>query len=92
MAAASAEPLKELRTVDVVVAATETWGIGKEGKLPWHLPTDMAFFRKVTSTAVAGKRNAVIMGRRTWASIPGKFRPLSGRINVVLSRSADVKT
>jgi dihydrofolate reductase/thymidylate synthase len=48
----------------------------------------MAHFKKVTMAAPSGKRNAVIMGRKTWDSIPEKFRPLPGRINVVLTRKA----
>ena len=56
------------------------------GKLPWDLPADMAYFRDVTTrTRAAGAQNAVVMGRKTWASIPAKFRPLKGRLNVVLS-------
>lgn len=53
--------------LQVVVAATKEWGIGKDGKLPWSLPGDMAFFKALTSkTEDAGKMNAVIMGRKTW--------------------------
>ena len=49
----------------------------------------MKYFKELTSrTAEPGKRNAVIMGRKTWESIPAKFRPLPGRINVVLTRGA----
>lgn len=56
--------------------------------MPWKLPGDMAYFRELTSrTADPGKQNAVVMGRKTWESIPPKFRPLAGRLNVVLSRS-----
>lgn len=74
--------------VVVVAAAAGSLGIGKNGALPWHLAGDMAYFKKVTSTpATPGKINAVIMGRKTWQSIPGRFRPLAGRRNIVLSRN-----
>lgn len=71
----------------IVVAADEANGIGIDGRLPWHLPGDMAFFKRVTSAAPPGLKNAVIMGRKTYDSIPRQFRPLKGRINIVLSRS-----
>jgi dihydrofolate reductase len=55
--------------------------------MPWRLSKDMQYFKNVTSTAPEGKRNAVIMGRKTWESIPVKFRPLTDRINVVITRN-----
>jgi dihydrofolate reductase len=70
----------------LVVAADETGGIGKAGKLPWKLPAEMAFFKRLTTEASAGRQNAVIMGRKTYESIPPKFRPLRNRLNIVLSR------
>nr|AIA17499.1 Dihydrofolate reductase [uncultured bacterium] len=73
---------------ELVVAADEARGIGRAGGLPWRLPGDMAFFKRVTSEAPAGRHNAVLMGRKTYASISPKFRPLRGRLNVVLSRQA----
>ncbi len=54
--------------------------IGVDGGLPWHLPEDMAHFRELTAGAV------VVMGHTTWQSLPERFRPLPGRVNVVLSR------
>lgn len=76
-------------TFQIVVAATRKLGIGKGGTMPWKLPGDMAYFKELTSrTADPAKQNAVVMGRKTWESIPPKFRPLPGRVNVVLTRGA----
>ncbi len=55
--------------------------IGKRNALPWHLPEDMAHFKRTTLGC------PVIMGRKTWDSLPPRFRPLPGRLNVVLTRS-----
>ncbi|KAI1384601.1 dihydrofolate reductase-like domain-containing protein [Hypoxylon trugodes] len=78
----------------LIVAATRTMGIGRNGTLPWTgLKKEMAYFARVTkrlppSPPLAGlSLNAVIMGRKTWDSIPTKFRPLKGRLNIVVSRS-----
>lgn len=56
-------------------------GIGCEGGIPWRIPEDIAYFRELT------EGNVVIMGRKTWDSLPRKFRPLPNRINVVISPS-----
>lgn len=55
--------------------------IGRGGTLPWHLPEDMARFRELTMG------HPVVMGRRTWDSLPDRFRPLPGRRNVVVTRN-----
>uniref|UniRef100_A0A7S2S702 Bifunctional dihydrofolate reductase-thymidylate synthase n=1 Tax=Eucampia antarctica TaxID=49252 RepID=A0A7S2S702_9STRA len=71
----------------IVAAATTSRGIGIGGKLPWRLSDDMAHFKHVTCTPPnIGQTNAVIMGRKTWDSIPAKFRPLDNRTNVILTR------
>ena len=57
--------------------------IGADGGLPWHLPEDLRLFRALTLGAT------VVMGRRTWESLPPRFRPLPGRRNVVLSSTLD---
>jgi dihydrofolate reductase len=66
----------------VLVAAVARGGvIGRDGTIPWRLPEDMAHFRAVTMG------DPVVMGRRTWDSLPGRFRPLPGRRNVVVTRN-----
>lgn len=56
--------------------------IGKDNVLPWHLPEDMAHFKRTTLGC------PVIMGRKTWDSLPPRFRPLPGRLNIVVTRNA----
>lgn len=55
--------------------------IGRDGAIPWRLPEDMARFKDLTMG------HTVVMGRRTWESLPPKFRPLPGRRNIVLTRN-----
>jgi dihydrofolate reductase len=73
-----------------VVAADQNRGIGRENHLPWpRLRGDLTHLKAITTnTRAPGARNAVIMGRRTWESIPPRFRPLPQRLNLVVSRTA----
>ena len=72
----------------IIVAMDEKQGIGKAGVLPWHLPGELKYFKEITTaTTDPDKQNVVIMGRKTWDSLPEKFRPLPQRINVVVSRN-----
>jgi dihydrofolate reductase/thymidylate synthase len=73
-------------SLELIVAADRKMGIGREGDLPWRLKGDMAFFRETTQDS---KAPVVIMGRRTWESIPERFRPLKGRYNIVLTRQRE---
>jgi dihydrofolate reductase len=67
--------------VTLVAAVARGGVIGRDGTLPWHLPEDMAHFREVTVG------HPVLMGRKTWESLPDRFRPLPGRRNVVVTRN-----
>jgi dihydrofolate reductase len=67
--------------IGLVWAQSANGVIGRDGTLPWHLPEDMTHFRSLTTGAT------VLMGRRTWESLPPRFRPLPGRRNGVLSRT-----
>lgn len=79
-----------MRSFDMIAAADLDLGIGKDGDLPWHLPTEMRHFSRTTRrTADPAKRNAVFTGRINWESIPAKYQPLPGRLNVVLTRRDD---
>ena len=66
-----------------IIAISKNYAIGKGGKVPWHYPADLKFFKETTTG------NAVVMGSNTWRSI-GK--PLPDRLNIVLSRSGNVET
>tara|TARA_B100001250_G_scaffold346714_1_gene316667 strand:+ start:1669 stop:2178 length:510 start_codon:yes stop_codon:yes gene_type:complete len=69
--------------IAMIVAMDEDGFIGKGNSLPWRLPTDMARFRELT---VGDGFNSVVMGRKTWDSLPDSFRPLPERVNIVMSR------
>ena len=64
----------------MIFARTAKGVIGNHNAMPWHLPEDMARFKRLTQGC------PVIMGRKTWDSLPPKFRPLPQRTNVVITR------
>lgn len=68
--------------ITLVVAAARNGVIGKDGAIPWRLPEDMKRFKALTLG------HTVVMGRKTWDSLPAKNRPLPGRRNVVVTRDA----
>ena len=68
--------------IHLIFARARNGVIGKDNQLPWHLPEDMAFFKQKTAGGT------VVMGRKTWDSLPPRFRPLPGRHNVVITRQA----
>jgi dihydrofolate reductase len=68
--------------IGLVWAEAHDGVIGAAGGMPWHVPEDLAHFKQVTSGS------PVIMGRKTWESLPERFRPLPGRRNIVVTRSA----
>lgn len=74
------------KKIYMILATDEAGGIGIGNQLPWRFKEDMAFFKRMTTSTEAEKK-AVIMGRKTWDSIPEKFRPLKNRENIVVSRS-----
>uniref|UniRef100_A0A182IS72 dihydrofolate reductase n=1 Tax=Anopheles atroparvus TaxID=41427 RepID=A0A182IS72_ANOAO len=72
-----------------IVAACENRGIGINGDLPWRLKRELQYFSRMTKkVSDAGKRNAVIMGRKTYFGVPETKRPLPERLNIVLTRNA----
>ena len=66
--------------INLIYARAANGVIGKDNAMPWHLPEDLAHFKQLTQGW------PVIMGRKTWDSLPPRFRPLPGRRNVVLTR------
>ncbi len=79
---------------EVILASTHRGGIGVNNSLPWHLPVDLRRFKKITTDTNGDvyKNNAVIMGRKTWESLPEKVQPLPGRINIVISSNEDFQS
>jgi dihydrofolate reductase len=69
----------------IILACCENGGIGLNNKLPWYIPQDLKHFKNVTTSAKDGYKNAVIMGRKTWESLPKCFCPLPDRLNIIIS-------
>jgi len=75
-------PRMERPALSLIAAVSRNGVIGHDNTLLWHLPEDQRFFRKTTMGC------PVIMGRKTWDSLPARFRPLPGRVNIVVTRNA----
>lgn len=71
------------RSVGLIWAQTREGVIGAGGTIPWHIPEDLAHFKDITLG------HPVIMGRKTWDSLPEKYRPLVDRRNIVVTRNPD---
>ncbi|MEX2596955.1 MAG: dihydrofolate reductase [Salibacteraceae bacterium] len=71
--------------ISLIAAVGKNNVIGSNGDLPWYLPDDMAFFSKTT------KGHHVLMGRKNYDSIPAKYRPLPGRVNLVVTRNRKIE-
>jgi dihydrofolate reductase len=69
--------------VSLVAAVARGGVIGRDGGIPWRIPEDVARFKALTTG------HAVVMGRRTWDSLPDRYRPLPGRRNVVVTRNPE---
>ena len=67
--------------INIIVGITNERVIGNDNQLPWRIPVDLKLFKQIT------EHNTVIMGRKTYESIPEKFRPLPNRNNIVITRN-----
>lgn len=77
-----------LKKFSIIVACSSNGGIGYDNKIPWYLPDDLKNFKKITSFVNdINKKNAVIMGKNTWESLP--IKPLPNRLNIVLTSNPD---
>ena len=72
--------------VTLIVAKSENNIIGNKGRIPWYIPNDLKRFKEITTN------NVVIMGRKTFESLPEEYRPLPNRINIILSKDKSFKT
>ena len=68
-------------SINIIAAMAKNRVIGIEGRLPWNIPRDLKYFKRLTS----GNNSAIVMGRKTWESLP--IKPLPERRNIVITRS-----
>ncbi|PVU85370.1 hypothetical protein BB561_005863 [Smittium simulii] len=83
--------------INIVAAIDQNYGIGLDNDIPWYIPEDLVYFNKLTKTGINVPQSDIansesdnsmsvcIMGRKTWESLPDKYRPLPGRFNIILS-------
>jgi len=86
-----------MKKISMILALDSKNWLWKDGDLAWRIREDMKYFKNITTSPLSNfppkgerigqKQNAVIMWRKTWDSIPDKYKPLPGRINAILSRS-----
>ncbi|MBU1036564.1 dihydrofolate reductase [Patescibacteria group bacterium] len=74
----------------IIVALDQKRGIGINNKLPWNIKADLKHFSDITINPSNDKQNVVIMGRKTWESLPQSRQPLPQRLNIVLSKQTDL--
>jgi len=75
--------------MNMIVALCRNRGIGFRNQIPWAFKTDLQYFRDMT---IGDGNNAVIMGRKTWRSLPDTFTPLPKRTNIILSSQTEMQT
>lgn len=76
--------------INLILAVDDKNWLWKNNSLAWNIPSDLKYFKEKTSTTKdLAKLNAVIMWRKTWESIPAKFKPLSDRINCIITKSIE---
>lgn len=81
--------------MNIIVAYSKNLVIGRDGKIPWYVPHDMVRMGKITRQIESSdktKKNAIVMGRKTWESIPEHCRPLKNRINIIISNTISNNT
>jgi len=71
--------------INLIYARARNGVIGRDNALPWHLPQDLVHFKRMTAGS------PVVMGRKTWDSLPQRFRPLPGRANIVVTRQSNLQ-